>query len=139
MLQISDNFPDLVMSQQKNRMIACSLAVAGVVLPGLHKFYLGQMRWGLAYFIPGLLWASFPIGMLARVASLCDALIYFAQGEDSFNTAFNPGWQGVAPSPSLEPEKVGAIATALRQLDDLRQEGLITDYEFEQQRRQLLG
>ena len=37
-----------------------------------------------------------------------------------------------------DPARVGAIAQALRQLDSLRQEGLISEYEFEQQRRQLL-
>lgn len=34
---------------------------------------------------------------------------------------------------------MNAIAESLRQLESLRQEGLVTDYEFEQQRRQLLG
>lgn len=125
------------MSQPKNRMIACILALTGIVLPGLHKFYLGQTRWGLVYFVPGLLWATFPIAMLTRVACLCDALIYLAQGDERFDLAFNTDGQTIAPK--TEPEKVGAIAQALRQLDGLRQEGLITDYEFEQQRRQLLG
>jgi TM2 domain-containing membrane protein YozV len=125
------------MNQPKNRMIACILALAGVIVPGLHKFYLGQIRWGLAYCIPGLLWASFPIAMLMRVASLCDALIYLAQGDEKFDLAFNADWQRLVPK--AEPEHVSAIAQALRQLDGLRQEGLITDYEFEQQRRQLLG
>jgi TM2 domain-containing membrane protein YozV len=126
------------MHQPKNRMIACLLALTGIILPGLHKFYLGQIRWGLVYFVPGLLWATFPIAMLARVASLCDALIYLAQGDEQFNLAFNAQWQA-ASSLGAEPEKVSEIAKALRQLDGLRQEGLITDYEFEQQRRQLLG
>ncbi|MEO1621361.1 MAG: helix-hairpin-helix domain-containing protein, partial [Cyanobacteria bacterium J06632_3] len=34
---------------------------------------------------------------------------------------------------------VGALAEALRELDALRQDGLISEYEFEQKRRQLLG
>jgi hypothetical protein len=33
---------------------------------------------------------------------------------------------------------VSAIAQALRELDDLREDGLISEYEFEQKRRQLL-
>jgi hypothetical protein len=33
---------------------------------------------------------------------------------------------------------VGAIADALRELDRLRQDGLMSEYEFEQKRRQLL-
>lgn len=126
------------MNQPKNRVTACVLALAGLVLPGLHKFYLGQPRWGLVYLVPGVLWAAFPVAMIVRVASLCDALIYFVQGEDQFNRAFNAEWP-IASKPTIEPEKVDAIAQALRQLDGLRQEGLITEYEFEQQRRQLLG
>ncbi len=129
--------PFLVMTQPKSRTIACILALTGVLLPGLHKFYLGQARWGLAYFLLGLLWTA-PLAMMTRVASICDGLIYLAQGEEQFNLTFNPEWQ-VAPSPKTDPETVGALAQALRQLDGLRQEGLITDYEFEQQRRQLLG
>ncbi|HBE56290.1 MAG TPA: hypothetical protein DDW56_01850 [Cyanobacteria bacterium UBA11366] len=42
------------------------------------------------------------------------------------------------PSPPVDPAQIGAIADALRQLDILRQEGLMSEYEFEQKRRQLL-
>jgi hypothetical protein len=38
----------------------------------------------------------------------------------------------------MAPNQVSAIADALRELDDLRQDGLISEYEFEQKRRQLL-
>jgi hypothetical protein len=34
--------------------------------------------------------------------------------------------------------QVKAIAEALRELDQLREDGLVTEYEFEQKRRQLL-
>jgi len=40
--------------------------------------------------------------------------------------------------PALTRLRWGAIADALRQLDTLRQEGLISEYEFEQKRRRLL-
>ncbi|NER29853.1 MAG: SHOCT domain-containing protein, partial [Symploca sp. SIO1C4] len=39
---------------------------------------------------------------------------------------------------AIDPAKVGEVADALRQLDKLRQEGLVSEYEFEQKRRQLL-
>ena len=34
--------------------------------------------------------------------------------------------------------QVKAIAEAMRELDRLREDGLLTEYEFEQKRRQLL-
>ena len=44
----------------------------------------------------------------------------------------------MAKPPAIKPNHVSAIAEALRQLDQLRQDGLISEYEFEQKRRQLL-
>ena len=38
----------------------------------------------------------------------------------------------------IEPLQVDMVSGGLRELDKLRAEGLITDYEFEQKRRQLL-
>jgi hypothetical protein len=38
----------------------------------------------------------------------------------------------------VEPDRIGAIADAVRHLDQLRADGLISEYEFEQKRRQLL-
>ncbi|NJM66485.1 MAG: NINE protein [Acaryochloris sp. RU_4_1] len=130
--------PSINLPRPKNRTVAIALAFAGLVLPGLHKFYLGQTRWGIIYGLPGLVWITLPIATLMRVASLCDALIYLSQGEERFHQAFNSAWP--QPSqPTLDPMQMQAIAASLRQLESLRQEGLVTDYEFEQQRRQLLG
>jgi TM2 domain-containing membrane protein YozV len=36
------------------------------------------------------------------------------------------------------PDRMAQMATALRELEQLRQEGLMTEYEFEQKRRKLL-
>jgi cytochrome c-type biogenesis protein CcmH/NrfG len=38
----------------------------------------------------------------------------------------------------VQPERVNAVGDALRELDRLRQEGLISEAEFEQKRRLLL-
>lgn len=130
--------PGISLPRPKNRTVAITLALAGLLLPGLHKLYLGQTRWGMVYLLPGLVWATLPIATLTRVASLCDAVIYLSQGEERFHQAFNPAWPQPT-QPTLEPEKMNAIADSLRQLESLRQDGLVTDYEFEQQRRQLLG
>jgi len=130
--------PGISSTRPKNRTVAIALALAGLILPGLHKLYLGQTRWGLLYIVPGILGATLPMATLTRVASLCDAVVYLSQGEDRFHQTFNPAWPQPT-QPTLAPAQMQAIAASLRQLESLRQDGLVTDYEFEQQRRQLLG
>ncbi|HEY9597569.1 MAG TPA: SHOCT domain-containing protein, partial [Cyanophyceae cyanobacterium] len=80
---------------------------------------------------------------LPRVASVIEGFWYLAQGQDEFDRHFNlgviPAQSSVPnPTPEVDPAQVGAIADALRQLDSLRQDGLMSEYEFEQKRRQLL-
>ncbi len=127
-----------MLSKPKNRRVAALLAFAGTVLPvsGLHKFYLGQPIWGILYL---LLWAT-PI---PHVACAIEAVWYLAQGADEFDRNFNflatiPAQSSVSTQTAVDPAQVGAIADALRQLDSLRQDGLMSEYEFEQKRRQLL-
>jgi TM2 domain-containing membrane protein YozV len=126
------------MSKPKDRTLATLLAFAGIAVPGLHKFYLGQSLWGIGYLLPGLLFWNFPAGTIFRIASLIEGVWYLFLSQEEFNRRFNPEW-AIAGGLSADPTKVEAIAQALRQLDTLRQEGLITEYEFEQQRRQLLN
>ena len=139
-----------IVSQQKNRKIAATLAFACTVLPmpiaGLHKFYLGQPLWGLLYLL--LSWTPIP-----RVASAIEGFWYLVQDNEEFDLNFNSelgmsaaGMTNLAnfsilskrPSTTVMPDRVSAIADAMRELDNLRQEGLISEYEFEQKRRQLL-
>ncbi len=115
---------------EKNRKVAAALALSGVITPvaGLHKFYLGQPVWGIVYLL--LSWTPIP-----RVASAIEACWYLIQDPEQFDQNFNlsansANWQST-PDVSL-------IADALRQLDQLRLEGLISEYEFEQKRRRLL-
>jgi len=122
----------------RNRRTAILLAFAGIIVPGLHKFYLGQRGWGIAYLL-FFLSGSFCSG-IPKIASLFEGIWFLVQGQQAFDTVFN----GATPLPSqnpasrIDPAQVGAIADALRQLDTLRQEGLISEYEFEQKRRRLL-
>ena len=122
----------------KDRKIAALLALISALpfLPsGFHKFYLGQPRWGVLYFLLSLT----PI---PKVASALEGVWYLFQDKDEFDQTFNgASVSGAALVPSMvgvEALQVEAIADALRQLDQLRQDGLISEYEFEQKRRQML-
>lgn len=119
----------------KDRKIAALLALVSAVpmLPsGLHKFYLGQIQWGILYLL--LSWTPIP-----RFASALEGIWYLFQDKDEFDQYFNRLAIGAqAETIAVEPTHVTAIADALRQLDQLRQDGLLSEYEFEQKRRQLL-
>lgn len=126
-----------MLNKQKNRKIAAVIAFTGTLSPiaGLHKFYLGQPVWGLLYLL--LSWTPIP-----RVASAIDAIWYLFQNEEEFDHNFNSNLELVSAPPRpkvVEQTNVNAIADALRQLDRLRQDGLISEYEFEQKRRQLIN
>ena len=122
---------DQFFSYYKNRKIAIALALLSAItpIPGLQKFYLGQPLWGVIYL---LLWSS----PMVRIASAIDAVWYIVQDLEQFDSQFN----GITTGQFAinEVQKVNAIAEALRELDSLREDGLITEYEFEQKRRQLL-
>ena len=74
------------------------------------------------------------------IPSPSEGVWYILQGDEAFNRNFNPdlALQASPPANAVDPAQVGAIADALRQLDHLRQDGLVSEYEFEQKRRQLL-
>lgn len=128
-----------MLNQTKNRKVAAALAFAGVVAPvplaGLHKFYLGRPGWGIVYL---LLWFT----QISRVASAVEGVWYLWQDDETFERNFNLAGPSVTiadrPASNVDPKQIGAIAEALRQLDQLRQDGLISEYEFEQKRRVLL-
>ncbi|MGG6294411.1 SHOCT domain-containing protein [Leptolyngbya sp. AN02str] len=129
-----------MLTKPKNRTIAAALAFAGVVIPGLHKFYLRQPGWGMLYLVLGLS----PVGTLnpiAKIASVVEGIWFLSQGQAAFDQNFNDVATLQAEAGQATPvnaAQVGAVADALRQLDGLRQDGLISEYEFEQKRRQLL-
>lgn len=120
---------DQFFQHYKNRRVALALALLGTITPiaGLHKLYLGQPIWGIIYI---LLWST-PI---PRIAAAIDAVWYVVQDQEQFERQFNGSSQfNLGTSP-----QVVAIAEAMRELDKLREDGLVTEYEFEQKRRQLL-
>ncbi|WP_396229633.1 SHOCT domain-containing protein [Geminocystis sp. NIES-3708] len=123
------------LNQPKKRILSVILALIGTVTPcvGLHKFYLSQPLWGVVYLL--LSWQS-PI---ARIACAIDAVLYLTQDQNFFNFRFNPSSTLETENILKNPQHLTEIATALRELEKLRQEGLISEYEFEQKRRQLLA
>ncbi len=120
-----------MLNKRKSRSVAAILAFSGTLtISGLHKFYLGQPLWGVLYVL--LSWTPIP-----KVASAIEGVWYLAQEEEAFDRNFNLGQKAISYSQGASNQVV-AIADALRELDALRQDGLITEYEFEQKRRQLL-
>ena len=118
-------------SYRKNRRIAVLLALFGTVTPiaGLQKFYLGQPLWGIVY----LLLSSVSISITIAACAI-DAVWYLSQDIEQFDIQFNKQ----TAKTYAHSNQVKALAEALRELEQLRQEGLVTEYEFEQKRRQLL-
>lgn len=129
----------------KYRKIAILLALISGLAPisGFHKFYLGQRQWGVVYLLLSLFPPTLPI---PHVASLLELVWYLLQDPQEFDANFNGGelseksdrseaWVNQA---SRVSEAVKAVEEAVRRLEKLRQEGLISELEFEEKRRALL-
>ena len=113
---------------------------------GFHKFYLGQRGWGIAYLVLSLTPFTFPI---PHLASLVELVWYLLQEPEEFDRNFNggiPSGSGASVAASQAAQKVtqtseaiAAMEAALRTLEQLRQDGLISELEFEDKRRSLLN
>ena len=116
----------------KNRQLAIVLAVASMTIPvaGFHKFYLGQPIWGVVYLL--LSWTPIP-----HIAAAIEAVWYLTQDSTQFETNFNSLMPTTA-APILVAQPMTTVSESIRELDKLRADGLISEYEFEQKRRQWL-
>jgi TM2 domain-containing membrane protein YozV len=116
----------------KNRQIAIILAFTGMTIPvaGFHKFYLGQPIWGVVYLL--LSWTPIP-----HIASAIEAVWYLTQDSTHFDNNFNSIDTLNSAANSLS-QPVTTVVDTIRELDKLRADGLISEYEFEQKRRQWL-
>ncbi|MEI6445530.1 MAG: NINE protein [Nostocales cyanobacterium ELA583] len=122
-----------MLTKRKSRAIAAVLAFSGILpISGLHKFYLGQPLWGIVYILLSV--SGTPIAM---IASAIEGVWYLTQEEETFNQYFNLG-ESVVKVSHQAGSQVESVANALRELEALRQDGLISEYEFEQKRRQML-
>ncbi|MEL7069276.1 MAG: helix-hairpin-helix domain-containing protein [Cyanobacteria bacterium J06581_3] len=144
-----------------NRKIAIALAFAGGLpitgpLVWLHKVHTGKYLWGLAYLL------LFKTGLPA-VACCVEGIWYLFESDEGFMAKFPKSGallasvlaktgiaveaDGADTAATMQAAKRQAAtaqaaqqaAVALRDLERLRQEGLITDNEFEQKRRQLIA
>lgn len=123
-------------NHQKNSKIAAFLALLGALQPtpipfaGIHKLYLGQYGWGAVYMLLGMT----PV---PRVACAAESLWYLVSGAASFEKF----WSTVTPPSATNvglTQTVETVAHSIREIEQLRQEGLLSEYEFEQKRRSLL-
>ncbi|MGB3671170.1 MAG: SHOCT domain-containing protein [Phormidesmis sp.] len=128
--------------RKMERKVAIALAFAGALptplpLSWLHKFYLGQYLWGIVYLV-------LAPTLLPQVACCLEGVWYLSQSDERFLESFPKA--GALISANAKASKPGhtqaqaaqQMAIALRELEQLRQEGLMTEYEFEQKRRKLL-
>ena len=121
----------MILTKRKSRTIAAILAFSGTLtISGLHKFYLGQPLWGILYVL--LSWTPIP-----KIACAIEGVWYLTQDEETFDRYFNLG-ESVMKVSTQVGNQVESVANALRELEALRQDGLISEYEFEQKRRQML-
>ncbi len=142
-----------MLQKLRNRKVAAIWAFAGVLplalpgfsevhLAGLHRFYLREYGWGLTYLFFGL------FTPIPWIAGILEGVWYLVQDEPEFNRHFNQGVSAedgaiavAGASSTVIVQSVSPVvktAEAVRELDQLRQDGLISEYEFEQKRRQLI-
>ncbi len=97
---------------------------------GFHKFYLGQVGWGILYLL--FFWTYIPL-----IAAFVEFFILLLMPEEEFNRQFNPHmlssntYQRDVASPT-------EATRALRELKELYEAGIITPEEYEEKRRNLL-
>lgn len=133
-----------------------------------HKFYLGQYLWGVVYLglaatpLAKIVWIacalegvwyltqsddSFTDRFPTAGASLSAVGELATKGDHSLADSLGrPLGRVISQATQTETEKeakaaqaASHVSAALRDLDKLRQDGLMTEYEFEQKRRKLLG
>ncbi len=142
-----------MLNSPRNQRIAALLAFAGLlpfaftefamlpVLTAAHKLYLRQWRWALLY--GGLSIVPIPaIAKMVWIASILEGIWYLVQSPEAFDINFNqdiPADQLAIQTATAGPIKQTLNVTdAVRELDQLRKDGLISEYEFEQKRRRLI-
>ncbi len=155
-------FTPVMLQRLKNRKVAVIWAIVGIAplavpgfgdvhFAGLHRFYLKEYGWGMVYLFFGLFT---PIPWIAGVV---EGIWYLVQDEAQFQHNFNQGVnadsipadsgavklsstvKAVEPTLTVNVSPAAKMAEAVRELDRLRQEGLLSEYEFEQKRRQLIA
>jgi TM2 domain-containing membrane protein YozV len=105
----------------KSRITAAILALllGGI---GVHRFYLGQTGLGVLYLL--FFWTFIP-----AIVAFIDFVIWITMTDDKFNEKYNAGISLPASTSS---------ANTIEKLYDLKEKGIITDAEFQDQKGRLL-
>lgn len=126
------------LSGRKIKLFMGGLSLAGVILPGLQRFYLGQRSWGIAFVvIGGLILLPFTplkfLSYLLRLVCLVEGIWVLSMDNSEFDARFNPeqqklDWTTASKRKSTLPEA---------QLQQALQQGIITQSEYTQQLRKV--
>lgn len=102
---------------------------------GVHKFYLNKPIQGLLY--AALCWTFVPVAI-----ALIEAIVIFGMKPEKFNAKYNAGFQlaqpvqvHVAAVAAPQPDRVDRLEALHR----LKTSGGLTDAEYENEKRRLLG
>ncbi len=127
--------------QKRQRLVreaAGWLAVLGVLIPGLQRFYMGHKCWGWVYLLVGLmvLVPSIPLQILSyglRALCLLEGLWLLTMTNEDFDFRFNRDlieldWSSAKGREVRDPEQ---------QLELQLKQGLLTRAEHEERRRRL--
>jgi TM2 domain-containing membrane protein YozV len=111
----------------KNKLTA---GLLGIFLGafGAHHFYLGNTARGLIYFL--LFWT-----IIIPIIGLVEGIIIITMPDADFDNKYN---NGIRYNHSFNSSPVN-VASELRELSRLKEEGIITQSEFEEQKKKLLS
>jgi len=93
---------------------------------GVHKFYLGSTGWGIIYFI--FCWTFIP-----SIAAFVEFLMLIFMSDHEFNAKFNGRIESRSGAVSAKD-----ATSALQDLKQLYDQGIITAEEYEEKRKSLL-
>lgn len=113
-MRLSNDVLQVIAAPEKQKRVAIALAMTGILLPGLHKFYLRQRAWGIVYLL--LLPTHIP-----QAASLIEAVWYGLLDADEFDYNFN-SVHSVSTSQSkqsLSPNETGSEAEKISKIDKI--------------------
>lgn len=116
---------------------------------GVHKFYLGQTGMGILYIL--FCWTWIPV-----IVSLIEGIVFLASSKEAFDAKYNrgllpaPAAAAVAPSVAAPQNIVvnvantaqangGDVVERIKSLYELKQSGALSEEEYADQKRKLLG
>jgi TM2 domain-containing membrane protein YozV len=95
---------------------------------GVHRFYLSQVGLGFLYLV--FCWTFIP-----AVVALIDAIVFWTMSEEKFNAKYN---QKALQFMQASARSSLTTTEELERLGALKERGLLTESEYNQQKSQLL-